>query len=256
MNRDDSKELYVMLGINHPQRINVLCQMLEYLVFNGIAPSVLVCKDLDIDKGNPVIDRIISKGVDFLPWSLNTDSGGFSIDGTPGEVSILLAPGDTSVIDVMEVLSKQVTAGIWELQRVITWVHSEYYANDSDSKRWYEACFHFSDLVILDCFKNMEQSALGSIKAHFHDESLPCILVNTKKDRLQELGLVMDNQARRITQVFDRSAESSIDYEVEIEEGDEEDDIDAALPETNIDPYFERNHDGRRSKPLPNPKLS
>ena len=246
-------DLFVVLGSAHPQRLEILWQMVEYLQFHG--ETVTLCvheKEKDLPD-SPAKTRLLQKGLEITHWQIDPENAQFT---TPPSVAreqdtlILLGHGTRYLADTLETLSAWLPGSGYALQRIMTWVDGQRYADSADAKRWYECCFHFSDLVIVDEFKNLPLSWLKEFRNEFSTKCYPCIIENTKKGRLHDLYLVMDNQVRRISQVFEESDDLYFDEEDEIEE-DEVLEEKESLNQSATDPFFERSIDGRRSKPVP-----
>lgn len=248
-------DLFVVLGASHPQRIEVVFQMIEYLQFNGEQVTLCLHEEEKDLPDSPTKTRLIQKGLHITQWQIDPQSATFTT--TPatedGNTVIMLGHGSRYLVDTLEALMFWLPNSGFSLQRITTWVDCQRYADSADTKHWYECCFHFSDLIILDEFKDLPLSWLKEFRDEFKTKCYPCIIENTKKGRLHDLYLVMDNQVRRISQVFENTDDLYFDEEDEIED-------DAVLEDEEIlnssatDPFFERSIDGRRSKPVPEPK--
>lgn len=248
------QEIFVVLGSSHSSRLEAVWQIIDFLHFNGEKTAVCVHEsEIDFPESKTK-ERAIEKGMIVTTWSIDEKSATLTKtpDATEEErVTIFVGHGKHYLVDTIEALSKWLPDSPFELQRIITWVDGDKYANTENAKSWYECCFNFSDLVILDEFKDLPLSWLKEIKDHFKTESMPCIVENTKKGRLQNLHTIVDNLLLRVSQVFEQSNEIQVEYEIE---GDEEDDELADEEDLNkpiMDPYFERVIDGKRAKPVP-----
>jgi hypothetical protein len=247
-------ELFVVLGSTHPQRLEAIWQMVEYLQSNN--EKVTLClNEEETDLGDSQTkQRVMEKGLHLTYWQVDPEKSEFTTPPTAFEqanIVILLGHGSKYLVDTLEALSKWLDGSAFELQRITTWVDSQKLTDSITAKKWYECCFHFSDLLILDEFKNLPLPWLKEFRENFNTKSYPCIIENTKKGRLHDLYLIMDNQVRRISQVFEESDDLYFDVETEVEEEDEELEDEDILNQKSVDPYFERSPDGRRSKPVP-----
>lgn len=243
-----TNELFVILGASHPQRFEVLWQIIDYLHYNGEKVTLFTHKDESDLPDSKAKDRVLKKGLQVEQWELDSESTGFKHPpavSEKGRITILLGHGSLYLVDTLEVLSQWLPLSDMTLQRVMTWVDAERLSKNPDVKKWYECSFHFSDLVILDEFKNLPLAWLKEFRDYFKSQSYPCIVENTKKGRLNDLYVTMDNQTRRISQVFEVSDEfySQMELKEELKDG--------VLIKLPIEPFFERSPEGRRSQLVP-----
>lgn len=249
--QEKQSDLFIVLGGASPQRYEVVFQMVAYLLFNGETVDLWHHKD-EPPPESPSLTPLLTKGLTLHPWSLEQDSCAFAQPPTarPGVTTLFLAHGSLHLVDTLETLAYWLPNSGFSLQRITTWVDCLKVSQSTRARKWYECCFHFSDLVILDEFKTLPVSWLKEYKDFFKRECYPCIIDNTRKGRLHDFPLIMDNQVRRIAQLFE-SPEAAMLRMDEDEDDEEEDSIDLTLPEN--EPYFERLIDGRRSKLVPEP---
>lgn len=256
MNESDpveQSELYIILGTAHDQRFEAVWQMAEYLTFNG--DTVEVCLHADErPPESPTLLRLQGKAFSLSQWSLNADSCDFKEApiAKTGVITLFVGHGQSYLVDTIETLTYWLPHSNFALQRVTTWVDCKRASESMITKKWYECCFHFSDLVILDEFKTLPVSWLKEYKEFFRKECLPCIVENTRKGRLHDMLVIMDNQTLRIAQVFENPDE----YPIDLLEDEEEEDDDEGLnhrPSPENESYFERLIDGKRSKLVPDP---
>jgi len=257
MNESDSVEtsdLFIILGSANPQRFEIVWQMAEYLIYHG--ETVEVCHHADdTPPESPALQRLLAKSFTLSQWSLKEATCNFHQAPLPkpGVTTLFVGHGSRQLVDTIETISFWLPDSGFNLQRVSTWVDCTRVAESPAAKKWYECCFHFTDLVILDEFKNLPLSWLQEYKDFFKKECFPCILENTKKGRLHDMFLVMDNQIRRIAQVFEKPDDQYEVFPDDDDEDDMEDDEDVENTSPENEPYFERLVDGRRSKLVPDP---
>ncbi len=252
-NSGEKSDIFLIFGSASPQRFEILWQMAEYLIFGG--ESVEVC--LHSEESPPesaALERLQDKaGFSMSQWNLEADSCDFDSAPIqkPNVTTLFLSHGTHYLVDTFETLSHWLPDSGFELQRVTTWVDCKQVHTDANAKKWYECCFHFSDLVILDEFKTLPDSWFKEYKDFFKKECYPCIVENTRKGRLHNMFVLMDNQLRRIAQVF----EKTVDFYAILDEDEEEMEENEPTTTTSpkYEPYFERLVDGRRSKVVPEP---
>jgi hypothetical protein len=247
--------LYLVLGCLSPQRDHVLLQLVEYLQHEG--DSVTLCHE----NAHPVtmgedLERCMGKGLKLDNWSLSPAGASFQkAPPVPCNTDVLLwsGPGTTRLADAIEAVATWLPESGCTLERVITWVDAARYHRQRQAQHWYHCCFHFSDLVLMDEFRELPASWLKEFRDYFHQECLPCIIENTRKGRVQHPNLVLDNQILRISQVFEPDESGLEGIEVVVEEDDEEEEPGDAEDWESIpkERYFERSLDGKHSNPVP-----
>ena len=196
MNESDSGEksdLFIILGSAHEQRFETVWQMAEYLIYHGETVEVCHHEDEALPE-SPALTRLMAKALSLSQWSLKEESCNFKHApiAKPGVTTLFVGHGVHYLVDTIETLTQWLPQSPFDLQRITTWVDCQRVSESMTARKWYECCFHFSDLVILDEFKNLPLSWLHEYKEFFKKECYPCIIENTKKGRLHDMFLVMD----------------------------------------------------------------
>lgn len=165
-----------------------------------------------------------------------------------------IADGRANPVDQIEVFKAWVEAQGGELARVLCVVNCQLVEKNPSLLAWYEACVHFSDVVLLTRREGVDNKWLSGFLGHFQKQYYPCLFETVKAGQVKNPALVLEPQARRMTHVFDdepnwifTDGEGEEIDEQEETEGDE-DEVEAKLEE---DPYFVRDAAGRRAKRLP-----
>jgi len=162
--------------------------------------------------------------------------------------------GARNPVDQIEAFKTWLGAQNGELARVLCVVNCRLAADHPPLLPWFEACVHFADAVLLNKRDGVANKWMSDFLGRFKKQYLPCIFEMVKDGQVKNPALILEPQARRMTQVFDEEqdwlvigagGEEADDLE-EGEEGDEE--VEAAPAE---DPYFARRLGGRRVKELP-----
>ncbi|MEO7414642.1 MAG: hypothetical protein ABIZ81_14930 [Opitutaceae bacterium] len=161
--------------------------------------------------------------------------------------------GRTNPVEQIEVFKTWVEAQGGELARVLCVVSCQLVEKNPPLLAWYEACVHFSDVVLLTRREGVANKWLSGFLGHFEKQFYPCLFELVKGGRVKNPALVLDPLARRMSHVFDADQEwvftdaegKEIDEDEETE-GDEE--VEAKLEE---DIYFARDAAGRRAKRIP-----
>jgi hypothetical protein len=162
--------------------------------------------------------------------------------------------GTRNPIDQIEVFKAWLEARPAELARILCIVNSQLAEKHSALLAWYEACVHFSDVVLLNKREGVANKWMSGFLEHFKKLYYPCVFEMLKDGRVKNPPLILEPQARRMSHVFDEEQDwiltnsegEEIDEQEETEDGDEE--IEAKPAE---DPYFERRNGGRRVKEIP-----
>lgn len=165
-----------------------------------------------------------------------------------------ITDGARSAVDQIEVFKPWLDAQGGELARVLCVIHIQLAARHPALLAWFEACIHFSDVVFLNQREGVGNKWLSGFLGHFKKQFVPCLFEPVKAGHVTNPALILEPQARRLSQVFDEEQDwvfTNADGEEvdELEEDGEEDEEIEAKPAE--DPYFARRHGGRRVKELP-----
>ncbi len=238
--------VYLVLGAAGSGRREVLVDLLTDGLGEGELGAVLLS---DAEAPGPFDEKLGT----FVRWHW-TDAD--TIDGElpRGAARIFfVADGRRNPVDQCEAFRPWVEAQGGEIARVLCVVHCQLAEKHPPLVAWYEACVHFSDVVLLNRREGVANKWLSDFQARFTGQFLPCLFEFVKSGRVKNPALVLDPQARRMTHAFDveqdwifKDAEGEIIEEDEATDGDEEIE---AIPE--VDPYFVRDAANRRAKKIP-----
>ena len=172
-----------------------------------------------------------------------------------------VADGRRNPVDQVEAFRDWITSSGGELGAILCVVHCQLAERHHALLAWYDACVHFSDIVLLNRREGVANKWMSDFQGHFKAQYLPCLFEFVKNDRVKNAILMLEPQARRISQVFDEteipSFTSGHTPKIEIEITDEdidEDEIgedDEDEEQIGEDPYFARRPGGRREKEIP-----
>jgi hypothetical protein len=165
----------------------------------------------------------------------------------------ILADGRGSPVDQLEALRPwlDAQAGEAELGRIIAIVNCTLAEAHAPLLAWYDACIHFSDVVLLARREGVANKWLSDFQNRYREQFLPALFEIVKQSKVKNPALVLEPQARRLTHAFDEDADWIIDGlaeddDVEVAEGTEEVEVTQA-----VDPYFARKIGGKRERELP-----
>lgn len=237
--------VYLFLGVPGSGRREILTDLLSDGLAADDTPSVLLP---DEESANPV-DAGLPR-VARWRWDEGTIAAGY-----PKDVShlFILTAGRRNPVDQLEAFKAWLSLHRLELTRVICVIHGQLAARQPTLVPWYDACVHFSDVVLLHRREGLENKWVSGFLRHFEEQRLPCILELVKAGRVRNPALILEPQARRVSQAFDPEPEWVFtNAEGEQVDPDEEPDDDEELTATPAeDPYFERRSGGRRVREIP-----
>ncbi len=153
----------------------------------------------------------------------------------------------------------------WELGRVITVLHSRLLYERKELIPWFDACIHFSDVVLMNRREDVPNKWFSDFEGRFKKECYPALFDIVKKGRVRNPAEILYPEPRRLSQAFDEiyeqlSGEDLPDIEIVHEIVDEADAVsDTELDDDDedeeiVEPYFERLVSGERVRRLPNIK--
>lgn len=172
-----------------------------------------------------------------------------------GSVVFLLADPLGDTVTQVEDLKPWLAARGAELARVFTVVDCQLAEKHPVLMQWFEACIHFSDVVLMTRREGVANKWVSDFTRHFTEQFFPCLFIQVKKTGLPNPALVLEPQPRRVSQYFE---EDYVDLsDVVIETGDDEaeegervepGEEDGVIPPES---YFERLRGGRRVREVP-----
>lgn len=235
--------VYLVLGTPGAGRRAIVRDLVENGFEAGEKATVLLAEGEAADPADAELAALPNVTVQRWQWQ----APGFPEISLSGSGTVfLLADPQVSVVDQVEALKPWLLDRGAELGRVYTVVDCGLAEKNPALQAWFDACIHFSDVVLLTRREGVANKWLSDFLAHYRDQFFPCHFLQLKKRGIENPALVLDPTPRRVSQYFDESAELP-EIEIESDDDDEEGDADI-LPE---DPYFERMRGGRRVKEVP-----
>jgi hypothetical protein len=246
MAQNEKPLVYLILGAAGSGRREVLADLIEAGLGKADRPAVMLASTESvaaIDAKLPQISR----------WEWRDGAIAGSLPAAATRV-FFVSDGRRNPVDQIEVFKPWLEAQGGELARVLCVVNTRLAEQNPPLLAWYDACVHFSDVVLLNRREGVENKWLSGFLTHFKGQFMPCLFELVKEGRLRNPALVLEPQARRMSHyldeeqdwIFTDSEGEVIDEEEETEDGDEE--IEAKPEE---DPYLVRLNGGRRVKQLP-----
>jgi len=168
------------------------------------------------------------------------------------ELLFFLVNGRKNPIDQLEAIhdwAKQQT-GV-EMGRIYTVLNSQLASTVSGVKAWYDACIHFSDIVLFNKREDVPNKWFKDFEAIYHKLCFPCLFDIVKKGHVKNATSILFPEARRMSQAFDdldpEFQDPTYGYDIDTSDDEEEDEEDAIPKEA----YFEKLVSGHRIKRIP-----
>lgn len=227
--------VYIWLGAAGSGRREIIRDTIEAGLEEGDRPAILHAP------GEPFSDPPSGRSVEIGEWSFS-EGRGAEVNVPEGATHLfLVTDGRGNPVDQIEALSKWVQEEPVELGRIITVVNSRLCHEHPRAVAWYEACIHFSDVVLMNRREDLPQKWIAEFLDRFHKRHYPCLFELVKKNRVQNPALLLHPEPRRISTLFDEFPWNE----------DDEEELEAEETENETDPYLERLPSGRRAKEIP-----
>ncbi|MEO0509214.1 MAG: GTP-binding protein [Verrucomicrobiota bacterium] len=163
------------------------------------------------------------------------------ITAAPDKI-IFMAPGTADPADVAEALKAWSEHNTCQTARIITIVHCSFLRASEKALPWFDACIHFSDMVLLNRREAGDNKWTKNFEERYHKDRYPCRFEPLKKGRTSNPAAVLEPEARRLSLYFDELIPIEED---EFEDEEQPEDI-------RPDRYIERNESGQRMQPVVN----
>lgn len=230
--------VYLIYGIPGSERRSVIFDLIE----GGLPPGeqVLYFRPRG-ESSSPRDDQIEAlDNVNVVDWELSQGKIKHGPITAAPEKVIFLAPGISNPAEVAEALKTWISHNDCELGRIITVVHCSFLSEENKSRGWFNACIHFSDVVLLARRESVDNKWLKDFETRYRKECFPCLFELVSRGKAKNPVAVLEPEARRISLYFDELVPIEED---EFEDGEQPEDI-------RPDPYVERNESGQHTRPI------
>ncbi len=253
-----SQLVYVILGAPGSGRRDVLAD----LVADGL-DAAHERAHVYLPAGEPAQSADETLGFSRARMAWNAELQLLVAEAPPAEAThvFILLDGRVNPVDQLEALKPWLAAHSLPVARLITVVHCALAEKNPALQTWFDACIHFSDVVLLNRREGVANKWMSEFRRRYEDQYMPCVFEVVKAGRVKNPVAILDPLARRFSQFFDPTEWDDIDLEgVEIGESDDEDGENVRpLDKSNLDPddqppvepWLERDAAGRRKQPLP-----
>ena len=232
-------QVYLIYGIQQSGRREILFDLIE----SGIDPDEQILYFCPKDEPHSPFDEKLESlsNVSCTSWNISgvTIKHG-SIKASPQKI-FFLAPGTSNPADIAEALKIWIDGNQCQIARIITIIHCHLLSQNKEMLPWFEACIHFSDVVLLNRRENVSNKWIKDFETSYRKQYCPSRFLLVKKGRVTNPFEVLEPEARRISLHFDEL--------IPIAEDAFEDD---ELPgDKKPDKYLERLENGKRTCHLP-----
>lgn len=234
----DEPLVYIVFGINDSERRAVIYDLIDGGVEAG--QQVLYFRPKG-EAPSPFDEQLEAKeNVNVVEWTLTDAKVAHGQITAAPEKIIFLAPGDSDPADICEAVKNWSSHNACQIARLLTVVHCSFLMAKPEAQPWFDACIHFSDIVLLARREEVDNKWLKTFEERYTKKHFPCHFSLVKKGRVQNPPQILYPEARRFSLYFDEL--------IPIEEDEFED----QRPEDQVpDQYMLRLENGQRAKPIP-----
>jgi len=231
--------IYLVFGIPHSGRREVIFDLIE----GGIpATEQVLYFRPEGEAVNPYDEQIEAlENVNVVGWQLKDSKVKHGKINAAPEKIIFLAPGSSDPADCAEALKTWSDHNNCQIARLVTVVHCHFLMEEPKAQAWFDACIHFSDVVLLNRREEAGNKWVKDFEEIYKKACSPARFLMVKKGRVANPAEVLDPEARRVSLYFDELIPIEDD---EFEDEHQPDDI-------KPDIYIERLESGQRAKPIP-----
>jgi hypothetical protein len=246
--------VYVILGASGSGRREILADLITDGLDTDEQAVVLLADGEAADERDAKLGRIVR-------WRLLGAEAGIEVpeDALDGATHVFfVTDGRGSPVDQLEAFKPWLERSGGELARVFTVVDCQLAEKNKPLIAWYEACIHFSDVVLLTKREGVANKWMSDFQAIFKDKFYPALFELVKGGRVKNPPLLLEPEPRRMSHLFDEPdwVVDGVDAEEMIETGEDDAEVGTKLNEEvevtqAVDPYLERRLGGRRVIEIP-----
>lgn len=232
-------QVYFIYGIPESGRREILLDLIE----NGIGSDEPVLYFRPEKEPQSQFDEPLDalKNLNVVHWTLDGTAIRHGTIKAPARKIIFLAPGTCDPADAAEGLKKWTDGNQCQIARILTVVDCAFLSENEKALPWFNACIHFSDVVLLNRRENVSNKWIKDFETGYRKQYNPARFLLVKKGRVANPFEVLEPEARRLSLYFDEL--------IPIEEDEFEDD---APEDIKIDKYIARLESGQRALHIPN----
>lgn len=233
--------VYFVLGSGGSGRREVLADLIEGGLGEADRPAVLISSSEWADLADARLPNLAR-------WTLQPENQ-VEAELPPGATHIFFVfDGRMNPVDQIEGFKSWLGDRAAEVARVLCVVNCQLLERNPKLFAWYEACIHFSDVVLLNQREGVPNKWIGDFKGKFEHKFYPCLFEFVKEGSVKNPALVLAPVARRMSHVFDEQEWIAGDEDDDEDEQEEGEEVEMKPAE---DPYLERRNGGRRVHEIP-----
>jgi hypothetical protein len=246
--------VYVILGASGSGRREILADLITDGLDTDEQAVVLLAEDEAADERDAKLGKIVR-------WRLLGAEAGIEVPegALDGATHVFfVTDGRGNPVDQLEAFKVWVESSGAEMARVFTVVDCQLAEKHKALIAWYEACIHFSDVVLLTKREGVANKWMSDFQTLFKDKFYPALFEMVKAGRVKNPPLLLEPEARRMSHLFDEPdwVVDGVDAEEMIETGEDDAEVGTKLNEEvevtqAVDPYMERRLGGRRMIEIP-----
>jgi hypothetical protein len=242
--------VYLFLGIAGSGRREVLAN----LIADGLAPEDRAATLLA--EGEAVCESDARLGAPAR-WRWTPDHRIEAALPAGATHVFFVTDGRRNPVDQVEAFKVWLDASGGELGSILSVVHCQLAEKHHTLLAWYDACVHFSDIVLLNRREGVANKWMSELQGRYNAQFLPCLLEFVKNGHVKNPVIILEPQARRISQVFDPVEDLGLAEGIEIHDENEDDEVEVPVKGEAVedgpqeDPYLARHPGGRRVKEIP-----
>lgn len=255
MSEKENPLVYLILGAAGSGRREVLADLIDGGLAEGDKSVVLLADSETATEHDAKLGAL-------KRWTWSEGAISMPDDALGDDVThvFIVTEGRSNPVDQIEAFKPWIEANGGELGRVLCVVNCQLAEQHHELIAWYQACIHFSDIVLLTRRDGVANKWLSDFQNRFKDQFYPCLFEFVKGGRVKNPALILDPQPRRMSHFFDEPEwlVEGVDAEDDVEMGEGEGDEPGAVEEEEVevtqaeDPYMERRvGGGRRVKEIP-----
>ena len=230
--------VYVMLGLSGSERRDILYDLIKEGI--GSEEQVLFCRPKNEVPSKTDAALLALENVSVIESTLQDSKLIHSEINTAAEKIFFLAPGDSNPADFIEAIKDWVDLNDCTIARVLTVVHCGFLESNPKAQTWFDACIHFSDIILLAARAGIKNNWVKEFKDRYTKNHYPCRFLLVKKGRIQNPAEVLGIEARRVSLYLDELTPI------------EEDEFEDQMPDDRQpDKYIERLTSGQRAYQIP-----
>lgn len=243
-----SAKVYLIVGTSQSGRREILWDLIEGSSATGEGGRNIILIAFNEVRNSAQEGLQTVANTEVLEWSFSDGHANIpDFEAGANDRIFIILSANADLIDQIEELK------YWldkhpecSLARVLSVIDCQVVYKKEDLLPWFEAVIYFSDYVFLAHRENIPEKWISDFIKSFEKRCYPCFFEKIKNNRVANPDQVLDPEARRISHIFDNL--DAIDTLSLDEENLPDEPFELVK---KVDPYLERDDEGRRVIKLP-----